>query len=521
MLGSFAALGERLLVNVQLYESAHGRLLVSDQFVVNRTTDVLGQVDLMSLKLTARLGAAPSDRSRNVSLAEVMTNNFEAYRYYSLGLGKAQNFENAEAVTLLRKAIELDPKFAMAYARIGYAYSVTDFLPDQGTPYLERAFRLSDRLTEKDRLYVSAWYAIARRDYLSAIRTLQQLIAQYPLEMEAYARLARLLDREERVEAAISVIQQGLAVDPDAADLYNALGICFLGLHRYQDAIAAHERYVQLSPMEPNAHDSLGMSYQQAGRYADAAAEYKAALALNSKFEPAIIHLGDVYCQEGRYRDGIREYQRYSRVTQSGAARAVAFGSIAQVYRWKGDVRLGEQAARTETSYQPGAVWNSLLFALDRGDKAEASRLRERLFEDSPYPERGVRHELRSYDYYLGAIALKNGQSEEALSYFKEALRHLPPSSGLDLYEDCLANAYLELGRLDDAISEYERILHLNPNYPLAQYHLGQAYERKGQFQQARSAYLAFLNVWPDADSDIPEVIEAKEAAYATSARIR
>ncbi len=64
-------------------------------------------------------------------------------------------------------------------------------------------------------------------------------------------------------------------------------------------------------------------------------------------------------------------------------------------------------------------------------------------------------------------------------------LGHAPPTYSLDSFEDGLANALLELGRLDEAAAEYERILRLNPNYPLAQYHLAQAYERKGQLKEA------------------------------------
>ena len=96
------------------------------------------------------------------------------------------------------------------------------------------------------------------------------------------------------------------------------------------------------------------------------------------------------------------------------------------------------------------------------------------------------------------------------MHHFKEALRHLPPSSGMDLYEDCLGNAYLESARLDDAIDEYQRILRLNPNYPLAQYHLGQAYQRKGKSADARTSYERFLQIWKNADANIPEVVDAK-----------
>jgi tetratricopeptide (TPR) repeat protein len=510
LLGSFAALGEQILISVQLFDTSNGQPIATDRLVADRPADILTQIDLLSLKLASHLGVAPPDTGKKTSLAEVMTQNLEAYRYYSLGVSKAQAFENTGAIELLRKAIQLDPKFAMAYARIGYAYSVTDFLAEKGRPFLEKAFQMSDRLTEKDRLYVTAWYAIARQDYLSAIQTFRKIVDQYPLETEAYARLGRLLYREEQPNETISVVQRGLTMDPEAKDLYNVLGVCFLGLGRYDEAIAAHHRYVQLAPNEPNAHDSLGMSFQQSGKYDKAAWEYGAALSLDPEFEPAIIHLGDVYAQQGRYRAAVDQYRRYIQVAQSDAARAVGYGSMAQVYLRKRDFRPGEMAARSETTYEKGAVWNSLLLALERGDTAGAARLKATLLQNVPYPERGVRNELRSHDYYLGTLALRDKKRDEAVSNFKNALRHLPPSSGLDLYEDCLANAYLEVGRLDEAIQEYQRILHLNASYPLAEYHLAQAYQREGKFDQARAAYARFLQIWKDADGDIPEVMDAK-----------
>jgi Tfp pilus assembly protein PilF len=73
-----------------------------------------------------------------------------------------------------------------------------------------------------------------------------------------------------------------------------------------------------------------------------------------------------------------------------------------------------------------------------------------------------------------------------------------------------LGRAYLQLNQLDQAITEFERILQVNPNYPLAHYHLAEAYERKGQQQQARSMYERFLQVWKDADDDLPAVMVAR-----------
>lgn len=465
-----------------------------------------GRAPSHAKELLAPPPATAQEETRQPDPGDDLTKNPEAYRDYSLGVAKARSFENAEAIALFKKAIRLDPQFAMAYARIGYAYSVTGFLPEKGRPYLERALQLSRRLSAKDNLYVTAWSAIARADYSAAIRTLRQLVATYPLEIEAYARLARLLYREERPQDAIGVVQQALAIKPDAGDLYNVLGVCFLGMKRYADAIAAHQRYVQLSPNEPNAHDSLGMSFEQSGSYGEALAEYQTAVLLDPKFEPAIIHVADTYAQQGRYRAAIQQYERYIQLAQSGQAKAIAYGDIACLYRRLHDFPQAGDAAANEIHNDPGAVWNSLLLAVRQQNAVSAESLREKLFENSPDPERGARNELRSYDYDLGVLALKNGRSKEAIAHFKEALHHLPPSSGLDLHEDCLGNAYLALGQSESALQEYRRILAFNPNYPLLHYHMAEAFEREAKTQKAHDEYSRFLNVWKQADRDIPEV---------------
>jgi len=123
-----------------------------------------------------------------------------------------------------------------------------------------------------------------------------------------------------------------------------------------------------------------------------------------------------------------------------------------------------------------------------------------------------VRTSLRPLWFVRGSYLLKSGAANEAIEALKQAINQRPQSWTIDTREDCLANAYLELGRLDEAIAEYQRVLKLNPNYPLVHYHLALAYERKDQRDQARSEYQQFLQTWKDADADVPEVIAAKKA---------
>lgn len=154
--------------------------------------------------------------------------------------------------------------------------------------------------------------------------------------------------------------------------------------------------------------------------------------------------------------------------------------------------------------------WQMLAVALEKGDLSAAEGLKQ-AFEKLGYSDRGARGNLRELSYFEGLLALKTGHGNEAIEKFKEALSHRPPTWFMDAYEDCLANAYLELGRVDESIAEYERTLKLNPNYPLVHYHLAQAFERKGHNGQAQTEYQRFLEIWRDADADIPEVVNAKK----------
>src|SRR5262249_4888597 len=156
--------------------------------------------------------------------------------------------------------------------------------------YFERAFQLSHRLSDKDRLHLTAWSAINSFDWTGAIQTMQEITDSYPLEIEAYQQLARLLEGERRYDEAIDALQKGIAIDSHAKNLYNTLGFVYANQGNHDQAIAAHRHYLELAPTLPNAHDSLGLSLQWAGRYKEAEAEYNEAIALNPDFDVARVH---------------------------------------------------------------------------------------------------------------------------------------------------------------------------------------------------------------------------------------
>ena len=175
----------------------------------------------------------------------------------------------------------------------------------------------------------------------------------------------------------------------------------------------------------------------------------------------------------------------------------------------RGRVAEAERAVRQALAGDPPNL-SAMMVTLEKVDLATAEKYKP-IIEGMRTKDRGTRGNLRFLLYGEGRIELKKGRAAEAIEKFKEALRHRAPIWNIDAMEDCLANAYLELGRHDEAIAEYERILKLNPNYPLTHYHLAKAYAAKNQTDQAHAAYARFLEVWKNADSDIPEVVLARK----------
>src|SRR5262249_47549723 len=152
-----------------------------------------------------------------------------------------------------KKAIAIDPDFAMAYARLGYTIALVQEHLEDAKPLFREALKRTERLTDFDRIQIQAWYALADQDYGAAIRLYRSIVGMRPGEAEGYWRLGTLLAGEENFDDAIDVMQRGLTIAPDSRDLLNGLGLVFSDVGRYSEGIAICERLVAVAPQEPNA----------------------------------------------------------------------------------------------------------------------------------------------------------------------------------------------------------------------------------------------------------------------------
>jgi tetratricopeptide (TPR) repeat protein len=140
-----------------------------------------------------------------------MTDNLEAYRYYSLGLEKAQGFENAQAIVLFQKAIDHDPKFAMAHAMLGFTYGVIG----ERTVSAESnrtAFQLRDRASDREKFFITANYDLqVTGDLEKARQTCELWSRTYPRDIVPHLLDAALAILAHRVASLLNGVPKVLS----------------------------------------------------------------------------------------------------------------------------------------------------------------------------------------------------------------------------------------------------------------------------------------------------------------------
>src|SRR5437773_3258018 len=155
--GSISRLGSHYMVGLQAVNCGTGDTLAKEQGEASSKEEVVKALANVASRLRTRLGESlASDQKFNVPI-EATTSSLEALRTFSMGVTIQREKGDAEAVPFLRRAIELDPNFAVAYAILGVSYANLS-QPSLSAENLRKAYELRERVSEKERLRISANY---------------------------------------------------------------------------------------------------------------------------------------------------------------------------------------------------------------------------------------------------------------------------------------------------------------------------------------------------------------------------
>jgi len=234
----------------------------------------------------------------------VTTSSRAAARYFETGMVHFENHRWNFALRDWHEAVQLDPKFALAYTWI--CFTTVD--PAEESDSRIRAKAAMSEVTPPERLVVK-WITGAHEDnYVEGIQAMNDLLAIYPQDKRLNFLAGYWLYRQDEFERAKKPTLQALADDPKYATAYNQLGYLYSRTGDYAKAREALEKYVELLPNEPNPHDSYGEVLRLSGHFNEALEHYRIALKIDPTFYISQKELGETYSLMGEQEKARAEY---------------------------------------------------------------------------------------------------------------------------------------------------------------------------------------------------------------------
>jgi serine/threonine protein kinase/Tfp pilus assembly protein PilF len=525
--GSVSSLGSQYVVGLEAVACGTGDTLAKEQAEASSKEDVVKALGNAASSLRTKLGESlASVQKFNVPI-EATTSSLEALKTFSMGVTTQRQQGDAEAIPFLRRAIELDPNFAVAYAVLGVTYSNLS-QPSLSADNLKKAYELRERVSEKERLRISAYYyAFVTGELEKEAQTYQLWIQSYPHDDIPHTNLGSNFVSLGQYEKAISETQEAQRLEPNNVVTRSNLGQIFLALNRPDDAKAMFEQALArkldsgglrlwMYNLAFVRDDSAQMAQQLAWGAGKPGAE-----------DPLLAAQSDTEAYYGR----LTKARDYSRRAADSAVRAdsketAALWQVTAALREAefGNVAAAKQDVGSALALAPGRDVKVLsALALARvGDVARTKAMVEQLEKSDP-----LNTVLKLYwlPTLKSAIELQAGNSAQALVSLEAAapyeLGEPPPMQEGTLYPAYLrGEVYLAAHNGSAAAAEFQKFVDhrgIVINFPLgALAHLGiaRAYALSGDAAKAKAAYLDFFTLWKDADPDIPILKQAK-AEYA------
>lgn len=279
--GSVQKTDKQIRINAQLVDAVTGHHLWAERYD-RPLKDIFTLQDEIVQKIVTTLKLELTLRERGIVVNKT-TDNQEAYDYYLRGLQYFYRYTkeaNAQARQMYEKAIELDPNYALAYASIGWAYSM-----DLGAQW-NQDLQLLDRMLE------SAPRAIVLDDALARAHVLLGVVYLY----------------KKQHDQAMAAVEKGIALDPNDDSGYAWLGFLLTSVGRPEKAIRLVENALRLNPRNPLfSLTILGRAYSLTGRYEEAIATLKRAINANPNYLPPHINLTIIYSELGREEEAKAE----------------------------------------------------------------------------------------------------------------------------------------------------------------------------------------------------------------------
>ncbi len=558
LLGNVLQVKPQMVITSQLVEVETGSVVASQRVTGAAEDQIFSLVDKLTVEIKNDLSLpAQAHEEPDRPVADVTTHSPEAYRFYLDGLESFEKLYYAEAKKSFEKAVEFDSTFAMAYLFL----SQTEEEGSEQKRMNAKAVEYSDRVSQKEKYYISAQAAWLSENTAQEIEVLEEMVERYPEEKTAFLWLGwSYLNLGDPVKG-IAALTKAVEIDPLYKMAYNALAYEYNNVGDLEKSLWAINKYISLAPDEPNPYDTRADLYALNGQVDQAIESYKKALERKPDFFMSLVKLGNMHLFRTEYAEAESCYQQLSSSNEK-EWRSTGRASLALIPIYQGKLEQALQvledgiaADRMERYDGRLRAWKQFLkSSIYREKKNLTASIKEAETGMETYPNWPLQDRIYGRGYYVELLA-KNNQFEKAeqvavalkkdieekdttqmASYWlalgsielarrnaETAVAHLEKADemtrSLSFYIlFSLAKAYLESGRLGEAVAVLEKALsrydYVRATWPIlsvkAHYLLGLAYEKSGWTKKAIEQYETFLDIWKDADPGIQEVEDAE-----------
>jgi eukaryotic-like serine/threonine-protein kinase len=515
--GTIAPLGKAYVVTLDAQNTATGDDIASEEATAPDKERVLDALNQVATGMRAKLGESLSSIQRlNAPFGQATTPSLEAFRAYALGDEAHQKGNDIpEAEDHYKRALELDPKLAMAWARLGVIKMNAGALSEAAENFT-KAYQLSNNVSEREKLYIAGhYYSTVVGDLNKSIETLQVATQEYPLDVSNFINIGVLYLQNGEIEKGEAANRRALELQPENAvavedEVADATQI---GDNNEAEKYIAQARHLGLSGTSSLVIESL---------YYASRSDWNNVQKINAETAGrpdqfwATSNWASVLPQLGQIQLARNTFLRASEQAASAKAQDSQAGALLRAASagWMVDRCFDPEGAVKEASkLDKGKVTliaeaTALAFC---SQEKQATQLLSAL--EKRYPEDTLVQEL-NVPQSRAWLAIKAGDPQRALILLERVRVHDAGS-----YAPYLRGlAYLQSKDPRTAIASFQDatrskgLAYTNGSpYALSYLGLGRAYAMAGDKANAKKAYDVFFTEWKNADADLPVIAEAKK----------
>jgi serine/threonine protein kinase/tetratricopeptide (TPR) repeat protein len=521
--GSIAGLGSQYVIGLKAVNCNTGDVLAEAQEQAAGKEAVLKALDAAAVSLRSKLGESLSSVQKYATpVEEATTPSLEALKAFSLGWKMFYAKGDTAALPFLKRAVELDPNFAMAYAFMSFHYMDLNE-GGRAVEYARKAYELREKVSERERFAIEGdYYEVATGELGKAAQTFELWQQTYRRDDTPYILLGFVSADLGNWQMALEQFQEAMRLEPNGAVNYLNLGIACTTLNRLDEAEAV---YKQAEERKLENEQLLQSRYWLAFLKGDAAQMAQLVSAAMGKPGAEDLLLATQADTDGWYGKLKNAHELTGRAMDSAqhndaketAAAYQAAAALREVESGNREQARAEAKAALKLAPTRDVRAIAALALARAGDTAGAEKLAAELDKAFPLDTLVQRYWLPTI---RAGVALERQDPNRAIELLQVASPiELGEITQLTIFLCPVylrGEAYLLLHDGNRAAAEFQKFIDhrgVVMNFPwgaLARLGLARAYAMQGDTAKARAAYQDFLTLWKDADPDIPILIAAK-----------